>query len=404
MGGILDPLRAVVVEASIGIRLSGVFTAAIGEDHSIGDNRRLRLVHVARHPDWRQLGITVLGFHFERHHCAMRHRAVGNRGVEVWMRRPPERSQRPTRALEVFPTCHAAPDSGGLEVRLLIAQQRSAIDGCLMVCTTGRLCVEQVDAAFLAAGDHQLTVRIVEDRRSDLHIEITFLHPNPIGGYIPVFEFQLVTFNPRAYKTVAINVVVGIISTVPGGSPGSPARVDRRAGPSPQAAAAGIKRHHLLLWIVDVDGPYLVWISGAALRRSRKQHVAPEVQRIRFAVGISKLKRRRHVFAIGYVEGMNLAITGEGVNRSSAGVAGRTDNRSCRLSWRTQGIAGSSSSVRRGVFEMLLPKHLAGFHVDRVDVVGDASFDGDLFGTAAGVHLIDNQRREERVHLLRRII
>src|SRR5947207_3350077 len=60
-----------------------------------------------------------------------------------------------------------------------------------------------------------------------------------------------------------------------------------------------------------------------------------------------------------------------------------------------ESIAGPPSSSRRWVFEVLLPKELAGLHVDRVDVVGGSRFDRDLFGT-----VLHDQRREQGVHLL----
>ena len=53
---------------------------------------------------------------------------------------------------------------------------------------------------------------------------------------------------------------------------------------------------------------------------------------------------------------------------------------------------------------MLLPEQLAGCDVDRVEVVGDSRYDGDLFGTVRSVDPADDQRREKRVHLARFVI
>src|SRR5580692_4157999 len=134
-----------------------------------------------------------------------------------------------------------------------------------MVFTASRFGIEQIYAAFLAAGDHQFTTLIVEDRRSNLHIEIALLQPDPIRGYVPIFELQLAALDSRANQTVAVYMVLGIVPTVSSGSPGGSARVNRRPGPAPQAAATGIECHHLLPRIGNVERPYLVWISSAAL-------------------------------------------------------------------------------------------------------------------------------------------
>jgi hypothetical protein len=53
---------------------------------------------------------------------------------------------------------------------------------------------------------------------------------------------------------------------------------------------------------------------------------------------------------------------------------------------------------------MLLPKQLAGFRIDCVEVVGDAGFERDLLNAAACADLLDNQRRKQRMHLLRNVV
>ena len=50
---------------------------------------------------------------------------------------------------------------------------------------------------------------------------------------------------------------------------------------------------------------------------------------------------------------------------------------------------------------MLLPQNFSGDYVDGVDVIVDAGFDGDLFGTVFGGDRVDDEGREERVHLMR---
>src|SRR5438270_7272099 len=91
MAGRLDPERAEVGESAIGICLPRVFTVAVRENHSVSDHRRLRLVHIARHPGRRQLKFTVLLFHFECHNGAMRDRSIGNWNLEIGMHGAPER-------------------------------------------------------------------------------------------------------------------------------------------------------------------------------------------------------------------------------------------------------------------------------------------------------------------------
>ena len=101
----------------------------------------------------------------------------------------------------------------------------------------------------------------------------------------------------------------------------------------------------ITLWlrIVEIHGPHLIRIAGAALRRGGEDHVVPEIQRIGFAVGIAELKRRRDVFAIRDIQRMQLAVAGQRVDgplarcvrrrrspESRSGPEGTADRRVCR--------------------------------------------------------------------------
>ncbi len=61
-----------------------------------------------------------------------------------------------------------------------------------MILAARRFGIEQINAAFLAAGDHQFAPFVIEDRRSDLHIEIAFLQPDQLEGMILVFDLQFI--------------------------------------------------------------------------------------------------------------------------------------------------------------------------------------------------------------------
>src|SRR6185369_17824149 len=104
---------------------------------------------------------------------------------EVGMNGSPEWRQYPTRALRIFPTRHASPNTCGSEINFFVAKQRRAIQRRLMVFTSGRIRVEQVDSTFLTAGNHQLSSFVFENCRRYLHIQVTFDEPRPIGWDVP---------------------------------------------------------------------------------------------------------------------------------------------------------------------------------------------------------------------------
>src|SRR5437588_554929 len=135
-----------------------------------------------------------------------------------------------------------------------------------MVVASGRFSVEQVYTAFLAAGNHQFTVLIFEDGRSDLHIEVSFLQPDPVRRYVPVLQEQFTTLHSGADQAVAIHLVGRVVSPVSSGSPSGSAGVQCGPCTAPQSTAPGIEGHHLFLRIVEIHSPYLVRIAGAALR------------------------------------------------------------------------------------------------------------------------------------------
>src|ERR1700722_14507847 len=106
-----------------------------------------------------------------------------------------------------------------------------------MVRTAGRFRIEQVDAALLASGDHQLTSLEGEDRRSHLHVEVSLLQPNPVGGLEPILQRQLVPFDVRADQAVAVNMIGRVIPAIPRRSPSRSARIDGRTAAAPQSPA-----------------------------------------------------------------------------------------------------------------------------------------------------------------------
>src|SRR6185295_19924878 len=143
----------------------------------------------------------------------------------------------------------------------------------------------------------------------------------------------------------------------------------------------------------DIDCPHLIWIAGAALRRGCEDDGVPHVQRIRLPVGPAEWNRRRGLFAIGQIDGMKLAVACEGINRSRAGSIRGADQRCCRLSAWTKGIGGAAVSCRRRIFKMFLPEDLSLIRIDRIDIVGYAGLERDLFDAAGGVDLADHESR-----------
>src|SRR6266566_6570444 len=92
-----------------GPSLLAVFTAAVGEDDSICDNRRLRHIHVTRKPRRLQRKFLTLRDDFESGNGAVRHRSMLDRIFVLRMLRPPEWREYPARSLRVLPTCHRTP-------------------------------------------------------------------------------------------------------------------------------------------------------------------------------------------------------------------------------------------------------------------------------------------------------
>src|SRR5688572_30707249 len=130
------------------------------------------------------------------------------------MHRTPERSQCPSSAFRIFPARHAAPDAGGLEVHLFVAEQRRTIERRLMVRTAGRLGIEQVYATLLTARNHQFATLERKDGWSHLHIEVTLVQPHPVRRLEPILQLELVAFHTSTDQPVAVNLVGRIISAV----------------------------------------------------------------------------------------------------------------------------------------------------------------------------------------------
>src|SRR5262245_28232512 len=86
-----------------------IFSAAVSEDDSVSNDRRLGLVHVARNPGRLQCKLHAFLHDFERRNGAMRDGTVFDRVFVLGMFGTPEWSQNPARSFRVFPTCHRTP-------------------------------------------------------------------------------------------------------------------------------------------------------------------------------------------------------------------------------------------------------------------------------------------------------
>src|SRR5438270_298351 len=96
-----NPAFHTEVEADIGVSLRRILAAAIGENHAIGDERRLSLVHVARDPGRRQRRLVAIALHLECGDRALLYFAVLNRRLEFGVFRAPEGREYPTRAVVI---------------------------------------------------------------------------------------------------------------------------------------------------------------------------------------------------------------------------------------------------------------------------------------------------------------
>src|SRR4026209_2569404 len=106
------------------------------------------------------------------------------------MLRSPERHVDPAGARRVDIRAERAPDAGGREVDLFIADERRAVDRRAVIFTTERTGIEQPDAAFLARVDRVLFAFVVEDRTGDVHVEIAFPEPRGIRRREPVLQLE----------------------------------------------------------------------------------------------------------------------------------------------------------------------------------------------------------------------
>jgi len=161
-------------------------------------------------------------------------------GALMWDEPGPERSEHPAGSAGLFPTGHAAPDAGGLEVGLLIAHQRRPVQRCLVIRAASGLRVQEVHPAFLAARDHEFAAFEREDSRRNLHIEVALLEPRPVGGLVIVDQLQLASFHARANQAVAVDLLDRIVEAVAGGRPGGSRGVNGRATSSQRPPLPGL--------------------------------------------------------------------------------------------------------------------------------------------------------------------
>src|SRR5262249_54896136 len=137
-----------------------------------------------------------------------------------------------------------APDAGGGEVDVLVAEQGAAVEqGAVVVAADGRG-VHQVHAALLAGVNHQLAAFVVEDDGRDLHVEVSLPEPLGVVGAIVVLEQQRfgLRVGLEADNAVAVDAVLGVPAAVARAGVHDAGLADRRAGASPHAAAGGSPR------------------------------------------------------------------------------------------------------------------------------------------------------------------
>src|SRR5688572_18852006 len=116
-----------------------------------------------------------------------------------------------------------------------------------------------------------------------------------------------------------------------------------------------MKGHDLLLRIVQVDGPHLIGIAGASLRRRGEDDVVPQVKGIGLSVGITEGNGWRRFISCAEIELMQRAVAGKDIDRSGTRRLRWSDNRRrCQTSG-AQRIRGAATARRRRIVEVLFP-------------------------------------------------
>src|SRR5262245_12185703 len=274
-----------------------------------------------------------------------------------------------------------------------------------MVVSADRLRVHQVDHALLARVDHQFLALVIEDRRSDLHVQVALPEPLGVGGAVIIDQVH--GFRLRVLLHPDDAVPIDAVLRVPGAV--ARARVqDTRgtycgAGPAPHPATWRPPRADLVGGqVVGVDH---VRIAAAALRGVRIDYVIDKAQRVRLSVRRHELRGRRDLFAVGDVQPPQRAVPGGCVKNVFAGRVSRSDGWCCGYAAGTQDVDASVSWRRRPrSLEVMFPEKLAFVDVNRVDVVRDAGDDHDLFGAARRRDAPYDQRGQQVVHLARLVI
>src|SRR6266478_2495832 len=165
-----------------------------------------------------------------------------------------------------------------------------------MIRAADRFGVEQIKPAFLACGGDHVATLILENYRSDVHVEIALGDPRVIAGRVPIFEFQISW--AQRYYGVRVNSFRRIPLSVANFGVDSAVVADGSAAEAPNSAAFGSERFHLLFGRIQIDGPHAVWIPTTALPSGRINHVVDHVQAVRLSVGRKELRGRRHILAI----------------------------------------------------------------------------------------------------------
>src|SRR5262249_52338339 len=252
--------------------------------NSIGDNRRLSLIHVSRKPGRLERELPALLHHFERGNGAVHYRTMLDRIFELRMFWSPKRCQNPASSFGIFPTRHRSPHTRCSEVDVFIAKKRRAIERRAMVFAAKIFGVEEPDTAFLAGTHPQLPAFVSEDRRSDVEIEVALEHPLSIRRCIVILEFQLLRLriHLHGHESLAIDFMLRIVESVPSSCINDSGRVDWWSRPAPHTSACGrISTDSVAGEIVGIND---IGIAATSLSGMRVDYVLPEVQRVRFAV------------------------------------------------------------------------------------------------------------------------
>ena len=234
---ILDPDAALIgAEPELRRGLHAGFAVAVRIHHSVGDDRRLRLIHIARDPRRRHHNLPVQLFHLPCHDRAVSHRTVRDRHFEIRMRRTPDRTEQPARTLGILPRGQAAPHTGGGEVHFFIAHPRGANQWRAMIGAAQIVTVQQKDAALFAGGSEEPVTLVVEERGRDLHVQIHLPQPQRVRRREIILERSVFTYRDNR---LCPHVLGRVEVAIAGGRVGNAFLIHRRAATSPASTTGG---------------------------------------------------------------------------------------------------------------------------------------------------------------------